>query len=33
VGIGLLVFLGMALLLRMEELTLITTSLRSRFER
>jgi putative peptidoglycan lipid II flippase len=33
VGIGLLVFLGMALLLRMEELTLITTSLRSRFGR
>jgi putative peptidoglycan lipid II flippase len=33
VGIGLLVFVGMALLLRMEELTLITAPLRSRFRR
>jgi putative peptidoglycan lipid II flippase len=33
VGVGLLVFVGMALLLRMEELTLITSSLRSRFSR
>ncbi|MFL5767463.1 MAG: murein biosynthesis integral membrane protein MurJ [Actinomycetota bacterium] len=33
VAIGLLVFVAMALLLRMEELSLITTSLRSRFRR
>jgi len=33
VAIGLLVFVAMALLLRMEELSLITASLRSRFRR